>query len=71
MANGAVIENLWEKRVQMKDAKSGTLQNMAFQVVDVHKPSLSVSKLTEQGHKVVFSKDASFIELTSGGELQL
>ena len=40
-------------------------------MVDVHKPLLSVSKITEQGHKVVFSKEESYIELTSGEKLQL
>ena len=44
---------------------------MVLQVVDVHKPLLSVSKIIEQGHKVVFSKDGSYIELTSGEKLQL
>ena len=61
VANGAVIENLGEERVQTKYPKSGKLLNMAFQAVDVHKPLLSVSKITEQGHKVVFSKDESYI----------
>ena len=64
VANGAVIT--WKKRVQMKDPKPGKLLNMAFRVVDVHKPLLSASKITEQGHKVVFSKDESYIELPSG-----
>ena len=71
VANGAVVENLGAKRVQMKDPKPGKLTNMAFQVVDVHKPLLSVSTITGHGHKVVFSKDESYIELTSGEKLQL
>ena len=71
VANGAVIENLGEQRVQMKDPKSGKLLNMAFQVVDVHKPLLSVSKITEQGHKVVFSEEESYIELAGGDRLLL
>ena len=71
VSNGAVIENLGERRVQMKDPKSGKLLNMAFQVVDVHKPLLSVSKITEQGHTVVFGKDESYIELVGGDRLPL
>ena len=71
VANGAVIENLGERGVQMKDQKSGKLLKIAFQVVDVHKPLLSVSKIIERGHKVLFSKEESYIELTSGEKLHL
>ena len=55
----------------MKDPKCGQLQNLAFQVADVHKPLLSVSEITEHGHKAVFSKEESYIELTSGEKLLL
>ena len=55
----------------MKYPKSGKLQNIAFQMVDVHKPLLSVSKIIEQSHKVVFSKEESYIELAGGDRLPL
>ena len=55
----------------MKDPKSGRLPNMVLQVVDVQKPLLSVSKISEPSHKVDFSKEESYIELTSGENLQL
>ena len=71
VADGAVIENLRERRVQMKDPKSSKLPNMAFRVVDGHKPLLSVSKMTEPGHKMVFSKEESYVELTGGERLPL
>ena len=34
---------------------------MAFQVVDVNKPLLSVHKVCEQGHTVLFEKDRGAI----------
>ena len=71
VANGAVMENLGRRRVQMTDPKSGKFLNMAFRVVDVHKPLLSVSKITEWSHKVVFSKEEFYIELTCGERLPL
>ena len=55
----------------MKDPKSGKMLNIAFEVVDVHKPLLSVSKIIEKSHKVVFSKEESYVELTSDEKLQL
>ena len=58
VASGAVSTNPGERRVQMKDPKSGKLLNMAFRVVDVRKPLLSVSKIIDQ-EQVVFSKKKS------------
>ena len=56
VASGAVIENLGERMIHMKDLVSGKLLNMVFQVVDVHTPLLSVLKIIKQGHKVISGK---------------
>ena len=39
---------------------------MSFQVVEVHKPLLAVSRLVENGHVVSFSKDDPHILLSTG-----
>ena len=44
---------------------------MAFRVVDFHKLSLSVSKIVEQGHTVISSKEDSYIGLAGGDKLPL
>ena len=57
-ANDAVLFNLGERCCSMKTAESGEDHGMtmAFQVVDVQRPLLSVSRVCSQGHDVVFSE---------------
>ena len=43
---------------------------MNFQVVEVHKPLLAVSKIVEAGHQVVFSKQPHVL-LSSGERIPL
>ena len=55
VANGGVIVNLGERRATVKtkmDSDASFI--MYFQVVEVHKPLLAVSRLVEAGHKVLF-----------------
>ena len=71
VANGGVVVNLGEKRCEIRT--SGDTQNtflMSFQVVEVHKPLLAVSKLIEAGHQVVFGKD-SHILLSCGDKVPI
>ena len=39
---------------------------MSFQVAEVRKPLLAVSKLVSAGHKVIFDNDDPRIELANG-----
>ena len=60
VADGGVVENFGEKRCLMKispNASSAEAMNMVFQVVDVSKALLSVYKVCQAGHQVVFGKD--------------
>ena len=50
--------------------KSGEL-DIAFQVVEVHKPLLAVSSITAQGHQVIFADKDDHILLSSGEKLPL
>ena len=61
VANGGVVANLGERRGEIKTRDGGPCFLMSFQVVEVHKPLLAVSKLVECGHKVVFDKDEPHI----------
>ena len=44
---------------------------MSFQVVEVHKPLLAVSKLVEAGHKVLFDKANPHILLSTGERIPM
>ena len=60
IANGDTLHNLGERRCMMKtaeDEEDNSAFVMAFQVVDVNKPLLSVTKVCEKGHSVIFEKD--------------
>ena len=52
VANGQVVHNLRERRCVMKVSDKVAELNIAFQVVEVHKPLLAVSLITAQGHQV-------------------
>ena len=44
---------------------------MSFQVVEVHKPLLAVSRLVEAGHDVKFSKTDPHILLSTGAKIPM
>ena len=44
---------------------------MNFQVVEVHKPLLAVSRIVDAGHKVMFTKEDPHIALTSGEKIPM
>ena len=72
IADGSTIENLGEKQCLTKlavgDASNPML--MSFQVVDVSKALLSVHKITEQGHDVLFSETRGNAILLNGDPKQ-
>ena len=56
MANGGVVTNLGEKRAEMTMREEYVVSMiMSFQVVEVHKPLLAVSRLVENGYVVNFN----------------
>ena len=59
IADGSSIENLGERHCLMKttEANNGANMEMRFQVVDVSKALLSVHRICQQGHKVLFEED--------------
>jgi hypothetical protein len=71
VANGQVVHNLGERRCIMKVSEKIAELNIAFQVVEVHKPLLAVSSITAQGHQVVFKDGDDHIALANGEKLPL
>ena len=72
VANGQVVVNLGEKRCEMKTgSNSSNCFMMSFQVVEVHKPLLAVSKLIEAGHRVLFDKENPHILLSTGEQMPM
>ena len=67
MASGDLIPNLGEKRFEvMNDA--GVTRSMTAQVCDVNRALLSVKKVVQSGHRVVFAPEGGYIEDLSNGE---
>ena len=72
VANGEIIDNQGQKNCVIKARGGSTEQLLAFQVCEVHKPLLSVSKLLSVGKAVVFHPDWSYIEdLVTGEKIDL
>ena len=72
VANGGVATNIGEKRAEMKMREDDSVSMiMSFQVVEVHKPLLAVSRLVENGHNVKFNKDEPHILLSTGDQEEL
>ena len=59
-ANGAKLPNLGQMVVAFENSV-GTAGKILFQVANISKPLVSVSKLIDDGHQVVFDKRASYI----------
>ena len=67
VANGQITWKKDEKKCVMQN-EGGTQKLLSFQVCDVHKPLLAVSKLCEAGYAVVFHPKWSYIEDMETGE---
>ena len=59
-ADGTRIPNLGQQLVKFMTL-DGKWVELTFQIAGINKPLVSVSKLTEQGYKVVFDDDESYI----------
>jgi hypothetical protein len=72
VANGGVVVNLGERKAEMRIKEDGERSMiMSFQVVEVHKPLLAVSRLVEAGHKVCFDKSDPHILLSTGVKMPM
>ena len=71
VANGGVVVNLCERRGEMNTRDGGPCFLMSFQVVEVHKPLLAVSKLIEFGHTVTMNMADPHILLSTGEKVPM
>ena len=65
-ASGHSVPTLGSKRAKLQ-FQNGTTGAVDFQVMDVPKPLLSVSKVLKKGYRVVFDTECSYIENKSTG----
>ena len=70
IADGSTVENMGEKHCLMKSQEKGDDAGweMKFQVVDVSKALLSVHKVCEQGHAVLFTNAPSGSAILVNGD---
>ena len=66
-ANGETMPNKGKKVLQVI-TREGQRKAMNMQVTDVHKPLMSVAKICDAGHTVVFKPDGGYIHNTHTGE---
>ena len=68
VANGATIPNLGERRCLLMTLGSPTTKKIVFQVADVHKPLLSISRCADMGFNTYLGRDGGFMEDMVTGE---
>ena len=67
VANGASIANLGERRCQISIPGSEQVRDITFQVADVHKPLLSVSRCADMDYECRLGKSGGvLIEIETG-----
>ena len=62
VANGDTIPNLGERRCIMMTQNSQVPKRIAFQVADVHKPLLSVTRAADMGYDCVLGKMGGWLQ---------
>ena len=68
VANAQVIDNLGQKDCTVMARGGSSEQVLSFQICEVHKPLLSVSKLLAVGKRVIFDGEWPYIEDKFTGE---
>ena len=67
VANGVRIPNIGEERFKFVSTE-GVEREITMQVCEVNKGLLSVSRIAQKKHRVVFDDEGSYIEDKSTGE---
>ena len=68
VANGETIPNLGERRCLMMTQGSGIMKKINFQVAEVHKPLLSITRVADMGYDCVLGKGGGYLIDQSSGE---
>ena len=66
-ASGSVMNNKGEKEIKVR-TQEGHKCMLRMQVTDVQKPLMSVSRVCDAGHRVVFTRDGGYIEHEESGQ---
>ena len=61
VANGQLIPNLGERRMEMLTPGSRKHKSITLQVADVHKPLLSISSVSDMGYECVLNKRGGWL----------
>ena len=62
------MPNMGKKNGVMATQEWTSLKGVEFQIAPVHKTLLSVSKMVDRGHRVVFDPEWSYVEDIATGE---
>lgn len=65
-AGGNRLQNLGEKHIRV--SAEGKLCKMRMQVTQVRTPLLSLGRVCDEGHPVIFTRDGGYIEHESSGD---
>ena len=68
VANGQTIPNLGERRCLLMTLDAVAAKKITFQVADVHKPLLSISRCADMGFQCHLGREGGYMEDTMTGE---
>ena len=68
VANGESIPNIGERRCLLMTLGSNVAKKITFQIADVHKPLLSISRCADMGYHCVMGKEGGYLEDQYSGE---
>ena len=67
-ANGSTIENVGVRKCLVSTEGSTTNKLMHFNVADIRKPSLSITKVADMGFECILGKHGGYLMDTHNGE---
>ena len=71
VAKGESLPNLGERRCLLMSLGSNVAKSITFQVADVHKPLLSVSRCADMGFRCILEDNGGYLEHKSGERIAL
>ena len=68
VANGQTIANLGERRCLLMTVGATSAKRITFQVADIHKPLLSITKVADAGYECYLGKNGGWLHDDWTGE---
>ena len=69
MGDGGTIPNLGQKALNLVDESVGRDLSGVFQIAAVTRPLMSVGKICDEGHEVIFRSDMAIVNDPQGSEI--